>query len=84
MSNQAIHLLALIALLPCTVFSAVWFLAALWCRGAFGTTWSWVIAAGVSFVLAASALIYVLYHPHALPALLGSLPPPPPNPFKVS
>ena len=84
MSVQAIHLLALLFLFPATIASLVWFGLAANFRGGFGVTWRSVALSGAAFSLLLAALIYVLYHPHALPALLGSLPAPPPNPSKVS
>lgn len=83
MSAQAIHILALIVLFPATVASFALAGAALRFRGAFGVTWRTVLISSSAFLLLASALVYVLYNPHALPQLLSGVVLPP-NPFKVS
>lgn len=83
MSAQAIHILALLVLFPGTVASFAWAGAAIGFRGAFGVTWRSVVLSISVFALFAAALIYVLYHPHALPNLLAGVILPP-NPFKVS
>lgn len=83
MSAQAIHLLALLILFPGTIASAVWFVLAWGFRGGFGVTWRSVILSGSVFLILAFALIYVLYHPHALPALFSHVVLPP-NPFQVN
>lgn len=83
MSAQAIHILALIVLFPASVASLVWAALALRFRGGFGVTWRSVVLACGAALVTASALVYVLYHPQALPTLF-SLAVLPPNPFKVN
>ncbi|USN15433.1 hypothetical protein KIKIMORA_02870 [Brevundimonas phage vB_BpoS-Kikimora] len=83
MNAQSIHILALLILLPGAIASAAWFVLACRFRGGFGVTWRSVALSGAAFVSVTAALVYVLYHPNALPALLGHIAMPP-NPFQVS
>ncbi|UTC28323.1 hypothetical protein GURKE_02920 [Brevundimonas phage vB_BpoS-Gurke] len=83
MNTQSIHILALLVLLPGAIASAAWFVLACRFRGGFGVTWRSMALSGAAFVCLTSALVYVLYHPNALPELLGHIVLPP-NPFQVS
>lgn len=83
MSAQAIHILALLALIPATAASLVWACLALRFRGGFGVTWRSVALSCGTALIATSALIYVAYHPQALPTLFSHVVLPP-NPFRVT
>lgn len=82
MSAQAIHILALLVLFPASVGSLVWLVAALRFLGGFGVTWRSVVLSGTVCAVCWIALVYVAYHPHALPHFLSGVVLPP-NPFNV-